>query len=564
MLCEECEKTFSLRGEDLGEFLRSVKDEKETEKGAECSNLGEETPAAPNGAPSKLSPTLTEEDTNEGPGTEQPVEKDHEPVSKRHKLGTPPSAPLHPTCCPQVACVACLGLLEQQYIQHLASAIAQHVNQRGVVGMETYCLAIHVPISLSIRRIGMEKCVEKCNFSKLTLSRDAMAGSCDTTTGSCDATAGDSSIAVSHDHTTESHDHVSTSDYVKESLKWQLRNVLESALTPLKCDYESPVMISLNLDHRSALRDCIGVKKLHPKLFPRPRKQWRKKSQPTPITRLPIERALKDLTEADLLKEGYFLSPIESPCSHVIEIQHKSVYVAGRYNKFSRNLPQTPWMVDGVRKADTSVQELICPQIVEAFRASDVKFSSSGREDVDVLMLGDGRPFLLELVSPRDVTISNADLQRIETGINASTKLVAVRQLVRVDKDSSTLLKQGEEEKKKIYSALVWTEGELTPERLDLLDGSTNLLLKQKTPIRVLHRRTLAVREKVIYSMKTQLLDSHHVKLRLVTQAGTYIKEFVHGDFGRSQPNLGMLLGCNADILKLDVLEVQLQWPPMK
>jgi len=32
---------------------------------------------------------------------------------------------------------------------------------------------------------------------------------------------------------------------------------------------------------------------------------------------------------------------------------------SGRYNKYSRTLSQTPWIIDGIRKADTSVEELI-------------------------------------------------------------------------------------------------------------------------------------------------------------------------------------------------------------
>jgi tRNA pseudouridine synthase 10 len=43
-------------------------------------------------------------------------------------------------------------------------------------------------------------------------------------------------------------------------------------------------------------------------------------------------------------------------------------------------------------------------------------------------------------------------------------------------------------------------------------------------------------------------------KLDIKAQAGTYIKEFVHGDFGRTQPSLGQLLGgVYVDILALDV-----------
>ena len=53
--------------------------------------------------------------------------------------------------------------------------------------------------------------------------------------------------------------------------------------------------------------------------------------------------------------------------------------------------------------------------------------------------------------------------------------------------------------------------------------------------------------------MRYEYIDSHHFKLFLNTQAGTYIKEFVHGDFGRTQPNLGTLLKTDADILELDV-----------
>lgn len=33
----------------------------------------------------------------------------------------------------------------------------------------------------------------------------------------------------------------------------------------------------------------------------------------------------------------------------------------------------------------------------------------------------------------------------------------------------------------------------------------------------------------------------------------SYVKEFVHGDFGRTKPNLGDLLNSETDILQLDV-----------
>lgn len=41
---------------------------------------------------------------------------------------------------------------------------------------------------------------------------------------------------------------------------------------------------------------------------------------------------------------------------------------------------------------------------------------------------------------------------------------------------------------------------------------------------------------------------------------GTYIKEFVHGDLGRTVPSIGSLLNCRADILQLDVTDVEDKW----
>ena len=42
-------------------------------------------------------------------------------------------------------------------------------------------------------------------------------------------------------------------------------------------------------------------------------------------------------------------------------------------------------------------------------------------------------------------------------------------------------------------------------------------------------------------------------------RAGTYIKEFCHGDFGRTVPNVGALLGnCEVHIAELDVVHISL------
>lgn len=63
----------------------------------------------------------------------------------------------------------------------------------------------------------------------------------------------------------------------------------------------------------------------------------------------------------------------------------------------------------------------------------------------------------------------------------------------------------------------------------------------------------------------SEVPNSDYTIFRMETQAGTYVKEFVHGDFGRTQPSLADLLGVECgeiDLLELDVEGVDMEWPP--
>ena len=65
---------------------------------------------------------------------------------------------------------------------------------------------------------------------------------------------------------------------------------------------------------------------------------------------------------------------------------------------------------------------------------SDIKFSSSGREDVDVRMLGLGRPFLFELVNPRKVYFTLDEMLKMQESINSSSLDIFIRDLQVVSK----------------------------------------------------------------------------------------------------------------------------------
>jgi tRNA pseudouridine synthase 10 len=57
----------------------------------------------------------------------------------------------------------------------------------------------------------------------------------------------------------------------------------------------------------------------------------------------------------------------------------------GRYIKFSREMSQTPWVLDdGERRTETALTEYIENVIKPYFKADEYRFATSGREDVDV------------------------------------------------------------------------------------------------------------------------------------------------------------------------------------
>ncbi|KAM5227610.1 LOW QUALITY PROTEIN: tRNA pseudouridine synthase Pus10 [Ctenodactylus gundi] len=352
---------------------------------------------------------------------------------------------------------------------------------------------------------------------------------------------------------------------LKEAYKWITHPLFTEELG-VPIDGKSLFEVSVVFAHPETVEDCHFLGAICPDCF-KPAK-----NKQSVFTRMAVMKALSKIKEEDFRKQ--FPCPPNSPkavCTvHEIECAHGAVFVAGRYNKYSRDLPQTPWIIDGERKLESSVEELISDHLLTVFKAESFNFSSSGREDVDVRTLGNGRPFAVELVNPHRVHFTSQEIKELQQKINKSSNKIQVRDLQLVTREAVGHMKEGEEEKTKTYSALIWTNKAIQKMDIEFLNNVKDLRIDQKTPLRVLHRRPLAVRTRVIHSMETHYVDEHHFRLHLKTQAGTsffcchpsYIKEFVHGDFGRTKPNIGALMSMTADILELDVESVDVDWPP--
>jgi tRNA pseudouridine synthase 10 len=257
---------------------------------------------------------------------------------------------------------------------------------------------------------------------------------------------------------------------------------------------------------------------------------------------------------------------IFNPFREQIRLQVNPLFVAGRYRKLVRDIPQSKWFCSNCRGRGCekcggtgkmypeSVEELVSAPLLEAAEGEKTSFHASGREDIDARMLGNGRPFVIEISKPKKRFLN---LKKLEAAVNAGAlDKVEVSGLRFTNKDVVRRLKKAESAQKE-YRVLIDFENEVSEEGLRLLEEQlSGVLIKQQTPLRVLHRRADLVREKYIYEVKVKKVSLRRAEMKIRCQGGLYVKELVSGDEGRTLPNVSELLGNRAKPLKLDVLNV--------
>lgn len=285
-----------------------------------------------------------------------------------------------------------------------------------------------------------------------------------------------------------------------------------------------------------------------------------------------ITREIGSLIQRELEREIEYKTPeivvIADIFSEVYEIQVNPLFIYGRYRKLQKDIPQTPWYCRECwgrgcskcsytgREYPESISELIGGPAVEYFEAIDFKFHGAGREDVDAVVLGSGRPFILELKHPRRRFL---DLKILEEKINreASGK-IEVHDLRYSSRRELRLLKSYSPLVSKTYEAIVEFENNVDEDKLEkIVIDMKNIVVEQWTPTRVLRRRTDKLRRKKLYYVEAEKIDSKIVKFKIKAQGGLYVKELIDGDNGRTRPSMMELLGNKPIKIQLTVLDVE-------
>jgi tRNA pseudouridine synthase 10 len=239
----------------------------------------------------------------------------------------------------------------------------------------------------------------------------------------------------------------------------------------------------------------------------------------------------------------------------------RSLYIYGKYKKLVRGIPQSKWVCPNCggkgcikckgkgKLYPTSVQEEIEKPLLKATKAKKSALHANGREDIDARCL-DYRPFVIELIKPLKRKIN---LKEIEKKINKSKK-VKVKLLGFADKGLVVKIKS--ERSEKTYQAEVEFEKEVDREKLKELKKLEGQAILQKTPVRVLHRRSDKVRKRIVKEISWKLIGKKKCVFKIRAQSGLYIKELITGDQGRTNPNIAELIANKPKKIKLDVIKI--------
>ncbi len=226
-----------------------------------------------------------------------------------------------------------------------------------------------------------------------------------------------------------------------------------------------------------------------------------------------------------------------------VTVVRNPILLEGKYLKLSRRVAQAK------RFGSVKTTLLDKLQYVRDFYGGlEHIIHVSGREDSDVRMLGPGRPLVVEVKQPIRYRGQVPPLVDDE---------VVFRPLSFTTRDEVRRLKEKAKVDIKLYRALVYSERPLTAEDLGKMAELSGRIITQYTPRRIKRLRPRRKRTRMVYELTWRLISPHVFELYVRCQGGLYVKEFIHGDGGRTTPSAAEVLNSYLEVLELDVLSIE-------
>lgn len=249
------------------------------------------------------------------------------------------------------------------------------------------------------------------------------------------------------------------------------------------------------------------------------------------------------------------------------EARMNPIYLIGRYRKLVGGISQTAWTCKTCNgqgcpeckglggTSGNSVEENLSRPILEMMSGEEIRFKPIGREDKDFRVLGNGRPFIIEVrgakqvplvLTPLQELINKSGFGKIEVTRLARTTGEVVRKMtIRVQ---TTVL----------YRVILKPKVEISVEKLETLERAfSKVMVSQYMPSG--KSRPKQRRQKYIYETLIKRLAPDQIELTIKCQGGIRIKDLISEIELKIEPSLIDILEAEASETQVDVMDVQLE-----
>ena len=229
-------------------------------------------------------------------------------------------------------------------------------------------------------------------------------------------------------------------------------------------------------------------------------------------------------------------------------VKSSPIFLSGRYVKTVRGISQKKdkcHKCSGVGCAIcnytgaiscNSIESIIGSRMLEITKGDTSKFSWLGGEDKDSLVLGNGRPFLLQISNPK-LRWLKRELKINENGVCAALKQLSPPVSFQLPSHFTTKTK-----------IIIEAEQDLSNVRL-----ATSLNVLENSEVSYYVKSKIV--KKKIYSVEVQQIDEKKFVLTMIADGGLFIKQFVGGQ-DYIEPNISKIVGMKCACVAFDILDV--------